>query len=79
MEAVDYEYVKGLKQRIIQLEAGKCQRCILGGQDDCDKCRNKIIRKMIPVDPTPVGYYGLKEFIEKAVALRYILTEKKGV
>ena len=65
------EYVRSLKQRIIQLEAGKCQRCILGSQNDCERCRNKIIRKMSPVVPTPVGYHGLKEFIEKEIGLRY--------
>jgi len=71
MEPIDKIYVKSLKIRIIQLEAGKCERCLLGRVEDCEKCENEIFRMLQPVKPIPVGYGMMKDEIQRECDLRY--------
>ena len=58
-------YVKQLKQRIVILEAGKCERCLLGGVEDCDRCGNEIYQMLFPKMPIDRKFNEVYDMIKE--------------
>ena len=63
-------YTRILKKRIIVLEAGKCERCILGKIEDCDNCSNEVYKKLNPIQPVNARFKGFEYDINEQVRKR---------